>query len=110
TKYMISGIAIFITSIGNSNILSPFRLNISTMVNNKAYKVMGDILGTNVLLYHSMPFDFIRTYRLTKPAKKGIPKYIKTLSVTSFIETLTLKLANPNLFGNTLMKSQTKKL
>lgn len=39
-----------------------------------------------------------------------MPKYIKTLSVTSFIETLTLKLANPNLLGNMLMKSQTKKL
>ena len=52
------GIATFITSIGNSTILSPFKLNINTMVNSKAYNVMGDILGTNVLLYHSMPFDF----------------------------------------------------
>src|SRR5690554_5793450 len=107
---MINGMAIFITSIGNSNILSPFRLNINTIVNSKAYNVMGDIRGTNFLLYHSMSFDFIRTYRLTKPAKKGIPKYINTLSVTSFIDTLTSKLANPNLLGNTLMNNQTKKL
>src|SRR5690606_16445877 len=107
---MINGIAIFITSIGNSNILSPFKLNINTIVNSKAYNVRGDILGTNSLLYHSIPFDLIRVYRLKKPATKGIPKYIKTLSATSFIDTLTLKLANPNLLGNTLMKSQTKKL
>ena len=39
-----------------------------------------------------------------------MPKYINTLSVTSFIDTLTLKLANPNFEGNTLMNSQTKKL
>ena len=69
---------------------------------------MGDILGTNFLLYHSMPFDFIRTYRLKKPAKKGMSKYIKTLSVTSFIDTLTLKLANPNFAGNTLMNTKLK--
>src|SRR5690606_7153346 len=107
---MTNGIAIFITSIGNSNILSPFRLNINTMVNSKAYNVTGDILGANFLLYHSTPFDLTRVYRLTKPATKGIPKYINTLSVTSFIDTLTLKLANPNLLGNTFIKSQTKKL
>src|SRR5690606_22264510 len=107
---MINGIATFTTSIGNSNILSPFRLNINTMVNSKAYNVMGDILGTNFLLYHSIPFDLTSAYRLTKPATKGIPKYINTLSVTSFIDTLTLKLANPNLLGNALIKIQTKKL
>lgn len=57
---MINGIATFTTSIGNSTILSPFRLNINTMVNSKAYNVMGDILGTNFRLYHSIPFDFTR--------------------------------------------------
>src|SRR5690606_15259753 len=39
-----------------------------------------------------------------------MPKYIKTLCVTSFIETLTLKLAIPILLGNMFMKSQTTKL
>ena len=107
---MINGIATFITSIGNSTILSPFKLNINTMVNNKAYNVIGDILGTNFLLYHSIPFDLIRKYRLKKPAKNGMPKYINTLTVTSFIDTLTLKFANPNLLGNTLINNQTKKL
>src|SRR5690554_6510299 len=107
---MTNGIAIFTTSIGNSTILSPFRLNINTMVNNNAYNVSGDILGTNSLLYHAIPLDLIRKYRLRKPAKKGIPRYINTLSVTSFIDTSTLKLANPNLLGSTLMNNQTKKL
>ena len=36
--------------------------------------VMGDIVGINFLLYHSIPFDFTKIYRLKKPARKGIPK------------------------------------
>ena len=71
---MINGMATLTTSIGNSRILSPFKLNINTIVNSKAYKVMGDILGMNTLLYHSFPLDFNKKYRLRKPATNGIPK------------------------------------
>jgi len=71
---MMSGTATCSTSIGNSMILSPFRLNIRTIVNNRAYSVIGEILGTNFRLYHSIPFAFIKKYRVKNPAQKGIPK------------------------------------
>lgn len=43
-------------------------------------------------------------------SKRFIVFEIDAISVTSFMDTLTLKLANPNFAGNTLMNNQTKKL
>ena len=105
-----SGTEIRSTSIGNSMILSPFKLNIKTMVNKSAYSDSGEILGMNFRLYHAKPFVFTKKYRLRKPARNGIPKYKKTLWLTSFAETLMLNFANPSFAGKTLMKKKTKKL
>lgn len=57
---MTSGRATFTTSKGNSKILSPFRLNINTMVKSKANKVIGEMVGINFLLNHSRPFERIK--------------------------------------------------
>ena len=46
-KNMTNGTAILKTSKGKSTIISPFKLNIITMVKSKAIKVMGDTKGIN---------------------------------------------------------------
>ena len=71
--------ATLITSKGSSKILSPFRLNINTIVKSKAYKVIGEITGMNFLLYQSIPFDFTKKCLLKNPAKNGIPNYMSPL-------------------------------
>jgi hypothetical protein len=48
--------------------------------------------GTNFLVYQSLPLCFIKKYLLTKPAIKGIPKYINTLCATSLKGTEILKM------------------
>ena len=48
-KYIISGIAIVITSMGNCMIDSPFTENMMMMVKSKAYNVIGEIIGMNLL-------------------------------------------------------------
>ena len=45
-KYITKGIAIRTTSIGICTMSCPLRLNIITMVNNSATKVIGEIMGT----------------------------------------------------------------
>ena len=73
-KKMTNGIAIRITSIGIETIICPFKLNITTMVNNKAINVIGEILGRNFSLNQVSPFDFIKPFLLMTAATKGIPK------------------------------------
>ena len=46
-KKITRGKAIRSTSSGKSTIISPFKLNITTIVNNKAIKVMGETKGIN---------------------------------------------------------------
>ena len=46
-KKTTSGIAIRITSIGKSTIISPFKLNMITIVKSKAIKVIGVTHGMN---------------------------------------------------------------
>ena len=48
------------TSKGRRTIVSPFNENITKMVNSRATKVSGLILGTNFFSYHSLFFSFIR--------------------------------------------------
>jgi hypothetical protein len=48
-KYINSGTAIVNTSVGTCKIDSPFTENMMMMVNSKAYNVIGEILGMNVL-------------------------------------------------------------
>ena len=53
---MSNGIAIRTTSNGTLTITSPFRENITIIVNNNAIKVIGLIFGMNTFSYHSRPF------------------------------------------------------
>ena len=73
-KYSSNGIEISNTSIGISTINSPFSENITTIVNNKAIKVMGEILGINTLLYHSSPLSLTKKNLLKIPIRNGMPK------------------------------------
>ena len=59
---------------GISTINSPFKENITTMVNNKAINVNGDMVGMNFLLYHASPFNFTKINLLKIPKTNGIPK------------------------------------
>ena len=52
----------------------PFKLNINTMVNNNAIKVIGLMAGMNFELYHSSPFNLTKEYLDKNPAAKGSPK------------------------------------
>jgi len=66
--------AILTTSHGNSKIISPFKLNIKTMVAKRAIKVMGDIKGINFLLYQLIPLNLTKYFLDKNPAAKGIPR------------------------------------
>jgi len=66
--------AIRTTSSGRRTIYSPFKENMITMVNSKAIKVSGLILGTNFSSYHSRPFAGSRKNLVRKPAVKGMPR------------------------------------
>src|ERR1039458_7170930 len=59
---------------GGGSIISPFRENITTMVNNKAIKVMGLIFGMNFFSYHSRPLAFCSAKRVSMPARNGMPR------------------------------------
>ena len=48
------------TSMGIWTIRCPLRLNMTTMVNNKAINVNGLMRGTNSLSYHSLPLERIK--------------------------------------------------
>ena len=69
---MSKGTAIIKISIGIFTINSPFNENMTTIVNNNAIKVIGEIVGMNFLVYHSSPFAFTNINLLNKPAKKGM--------------------------------------
>ena len=84
------------TSIGISTMSSPFRENITTIVNNKAINVKGEIAGINVLVYQSSPFNFTKTKRDKIPNTNGIPKYMATLSAIVAIEISTIAPSKPN--------------
>ena len=71
---MVSGMAMRTTSNGNCTIISPFRENITTMVNNKAIKVIGLIFGMKFFSYHSRPLAFSRAKRVSIPAMNGMPR------------------------------------
>ena len=62
------------TSIGILTINSPFNENIITIVNNRATRVIGEIVGINISVYHFSPFILTRNNLLNKPNKNGIPK------------------------------------
>ena len=62
------------TSIGISTINSPFSENITTIVNNRAIKVIGEIVGMNFFVYHSSPFNFTKISLLNIPITNGIPR------------------------------------
>ena len=59
---------------GISTINSPFNENIITIVNRSATNVSGDILGINLSLYQSSPFNLTKIYLLKIPSKNGMPK------------------------------------
>ena len=61
--------AIIKTSIGILTINSPFNENIITIVNNRATRVIGEMLGINISVYHFSPFILTRTIYLTNLIK-----------------------------------------
>lgn len=65
------------------------------MVNNKAIKVSGEMLGMNFSVYHFSPLRFTNITLLKIPSKNGNPKYIATLSATVAIEMSTIAPSNP---------------
>ena len=101
---MKSGIAILTASRGKAMMVSPFKENIMTIVNNKANKVNGEILGKNLFSYHSFPLTFKPMKRVNIPATKGMPRYIMTLFVISHIDITTDRFSMPNTPGNTFKK------
>ena len=71
---MTRGTAILMTSIGILTIYSPFKENMTKIVNSNAIKVIGLILGINFFSYHSLPFNFSIENLVIMPPKKGIPR------------------------------------
>ena len=84
---------------------SPLRLNITTMVKSSEISVMGEMRGMNFLAYHSFPFRGIKVTRVMTPPRNGIPRYIKTLSAMSRMETLTTVPLRPNQPGRMVMNT-----
>ena len=62
--------AIRTTSSGNWIIISPFSENITTIVNNNAARVIGLILGINIVSYHCRPLALIKAKRVIMPEGK----------------------------------------
>ncbi|MNT93152.1 hypothetical protein D3C72_2345590 [compost metagenome] len=62
------------TSRGSCSTMSPFRLNIATMVSSNATSVSGLIFGMKRSSYHAEPLRLIRILRVRKPARNGIPR------------------------------------
>ncbi len=62
------------TSNGNCTIISPFRENITTMVNSKAIKVIGLIFGMNFFSYHWRPLAFSMREAGEHPGDEGMPR------------------------------------
>ncbi len=62
------------TSRGRARIFSPFRLNMTKIVNRSATRVSGDIFGMNEERYQASPFAFLRKSQERKPAAKGMPR------------------------------------
>ena len=66
--------AITKTSIGISTISSPFKENITIMVNSNAISVSGEMVGINLLVYQSSPLSFTNIKRDKIPSTNGMPK------------------------------------
>ena len=62
------------TSRGMATIVSPLRLNMTTMVNSSAARVMGLMRGMKADSYQCRPLTRNRTRRVAMPPKKGIPR------------------------------------
>ncbi|MNR68707.1 hypothetical protein D3C85_1934230 [compost metagenome] len=54
--------------------MSPFRLNIATMVNSRATNVSGLIRGMKRSRYQVSPLRLISSLRVRKPAMNGMPR------------------------------------
>src|ERR1035438_8435960 len=65
---MVRGMATRTTSNGNCTIISPFRLNITTIVNNREINVIGLILGMKLVSYHRRLLTLSITNRVSMPA------------------------------------------
>ena len=62
------------TSKGSFTMVSPLRLNITTMVKSSAMSVRGLIRGMKTRWYQSRPLSLPSTKRVRKPAMKGTPR------------------------------------
>ncbi len=62
------------TSAGIETIISPLRLNMTTMVNNSAIKVRGLMRGMNDSSYQFLPLRLNSEKRVMTPAAKGTPR------------------------------------
>ncbi len=71
TKYTHKGMAIRTTSKGSWTMYSPLRENITTMVNSRAMRVSGLILGMNFFSYQSRPLTFRPMMRERTPGDEG---------------------------------------
>ncbi|MNV87328.1 hypothetical protein D3C71_1814440 [compost metagenome] len=73
-KYSVSGIAMRTASIGIRSTSPPFRLNIATMVNSSAARVIGLIAGRNFSSYQRTPLRAFSHRLVRKPARNGMPR------------------------------------
>ena len=77
----------------------------TTMVKSRATRVKGDILGRKSLSYQLFPRAWIRLNLVTIPAKKGIPRYMNTLSaIWDMVTSTAVPAAIPKAAGRTVMK------
>ena len=53
---------------------SPLRENMTRIVNSRAIRVIGLILGMNREWYHCLSLILIRVKRVITPARKGMPR------------------------------------
>ena len=73
-KKRTSGMAIRITSNGKSTIISPFKLNMITIVKSRAISVIGETKGINFFFFFLSHKYFFIVYLFTTANANGIPK------------------------------------
>ena len=87
------------TSTGKRTTSVPLSANIITMVNNKAHKANGEILGKNTCWYQASPRQRSNTLRVSQPKANGTPKYSNTDCHTTLNSIATMWVFKPNTLG-----------
>ena len=91
------------TSSGNRTMYSPFRENITTIVNSSATSVSGLIRGMKFRSYQVSPFSPNQQCTRQHPGQEWNSQIDENALAICAMETLTTAPCRPNLAGSTVM-------